>query len=301
MTRREALKTLTDKQRVMQAEDGRTYVIRDGSDYADLHHKLYEKGLLQAAPEQALLEAAGWRYGKTFISINDLRNAGGDFHKAYVTKALAEGKPVPAEVLASYPDLAPKYVSPVENTPQTRLRQGYEEGVRAAKGEGITPEDTVTADRSGIEQPQVETAADSVKLDEVAPDEGQTAAGKADTPPERAGKAVAKNPLPNMESAKVDPRKLTDYALNPEHPVGGNKTKVFESALGYNKSNADALMKQVQEKLPQSEAVLGKADQYGQRYTVDMQITGPNGNTATVRTGWMLKPGSTTPEMTKYM
>ncbi|WP_199883793.1 DUF6883 domain-containing protein [Anaerosinus massiliensis] len=113
-----------------------------------------------------------------------------------------------------------------------------------------------------------------------------------------ASKAVAKNPLPNMESAKIDPRKLTDYALNPEHPVGGNKAKVFESALGYNKSNADALMKQVQEKLPQSEAILGKADQYGQRYTVDMQITGPNGNTATVRTGWIFKPGSTTPEMT---
>jgi negative regulator of genetic competence, sporulation and motility len=40
--------------------------------------------------------------------------------------------------------------------------------------------------------------------------------------------------------------------LNPDHPVGGNKAKVFDSGLGYNKSNADDLMKQVQEKLPQS-------------------------------------------------
>ncbi|WP_204244855.1 DUF6883 domain-containing protein [Aneurinibacillus sp. XH2] len=112
------------------------------------------------------------------------------------------------------------------------------------------------------------------------------------------GMGKVQNALPNLENAKIDPRKLTDYALNPEHPVGGNKAKVFESALGYNKSNADELMKQVQEKLPQSEAILGKADQYGQRYTVDMQITGPNGNTTTVRTGWIIKPGSDVPEMT---
>ncbi len=31
-------------------------------------------------------------------------------------------------------------------------------------------------------------------------------------------------------------------ALNPDHPVGGNKAKVFESALGYIKSNADDLI-----------------------------------------------------------
>ncbi|OCA98039.1 hypothetical protein BGS1_02110 [Clostridium beijerinckii] len=109
---------------------------------------------------------------------------------------------------------------------------------------------------------------------------------------------MAKNPLPNLENAKIDPRKLTDYALNPDHPVGGNKAKVFESALGYNKSNADELMNQVYEKLSSSESVLGKVDQYGQRYTVDMQITGPNGNTTIVRTGWILKPDSTIPEMT---
>ncbi|ANB61824.1 DUF6883 domain-containing protein [Anoxybacteroides amylolyticum] len=112
------------------------------------------------------------------------------------------------------------------------------------------------------------------------------------------GTGKVQNSLPNLENAKIDPRKLTDYALNPDHPVGGNKARVFQSALGYNKSNADNLMKQIQQKLPQSEAVLGKADQYGQRYTVDMQITGPNGNTTTVRTGWILKPGSDAPEMT---
>ncbi len=114
----------------------------------------------------------------------------------------------------------------------------------------------------------------------------------------KAEKVILKDPLPNIENAIIDPRKLSGYALNPEHPVGGNKAKVFESTLGYNKSNADDLMKQVYSKLSESESVIGKLDQYGQRYTVDMNITGPNGNSKVVRTGWIIKPESIVPELT---
>jgi len=87
-------------------------------------------------------------------------------------------------------------------------------------------------------------------------------------------------------------------ALNPEHPVGGNKAKVFESALGYNKSNAEEFMQQIYEKLPGGRATLGKLDEFGQRYTVDISITGPNGNTVEVRTGWIIKKASDTPALT---
>lgn len=104
--------------------------------------------------------------------------------------------------------------------------------------------------------------------------------------------------IPNVEGATINPKKLMEYALNPNHPVGGNKAKVFESALGYNQSNADDLMKQIYEKLPSSEAVLGKLDEYGQRYTVDIPITGPNRNAENVRTGWIIKNGSDVPELT---
>ena len=111
------------------------------------------------------------------------------------------------------------------------------------------------------------------------------------------GKAI-NNAIPNVEGATINPKKLTEYALNPNHPVGGNKAKVFESALGYNQSNADDLMRQIYEKLPSSEAILGKLDEYGQRYTVDILITGPNGKTMYVRTGWIIKTGSNIPELT---
>ena len=109
---------------------------------------------------------------------------------------------------------------------------------------------------------------------------------------------VSSKAIPNVKNAIINPKKLTEYALNPNHPVGGNKAKVFESVLGYNQSNADDLMQQIYAQLPNSEAVLGKLDEYGQRYTVDMLITGPNGKTATVRTGWIIKEGSDIPELT---
>ncbi|OOX81424.1 DUF6883 domain-containing protein [Snodgrassella alvi] len=104
--------------------------------------------------------------------------------------------------------------------------------------------------------------------------------------------------LANVDKAVIDPNKVTSYALNTEHPVGGNKAKVFESALGYNQSNANDLISKIQSGAKTNTAILGKADNHGQRITIDMPITGPNGKTATVRTGWIYDPGSSTPRLT---
>jgi hypothetical protein len=41
----------------------------------------------------------------------------------------------------------------------------------------------------------------------------------------------------------------------------------------------------------------GKVDQFGARFTVDIPVVGPAGN-GTVRSGWIYKPGSNTPELT---
>lgn len=108
---------------------------------------------------------------------------------------------------------------------------------------------------------------------------------------------VPKGVLSGANKAKIDPRKLTEYALNPNHPDGGNKAKVFESALGFNKSNADDLLKQLQNGVMNNPAVAGKVDQYGSRFTVDIPVSGPSGS-GIVRTGWIYKTGSSTPEMT---
>jgi hypothetical protein len=44
--------------------------------------------------------------------------------------------------------------------------------------------------------------------------------------------------LPNPDDAVVDIRKLRDYCLNPAHPRGRNKARVFASVLGLTASDA---------------------------------------------------------------
>jgi hypothetical protein len=104
--------------------------------------------------------------------------------------------------------------------------------------------------------------------------------------------------LLNADKAVIDPKKLISYALNPDHPVGGNKAKVFESALGYNQTNVDDLITKVQAGIVSNPAKLLGSDNFGQRMAVEMPITGINGNTAIVRTGWMYDTGSSVPRMT---
>ena len=109
---------------------------------------------------------------------------------------------------------------------------------------------------------------------------------------------VVDGAVPNAENAFIDPTKIAGYALNPSHPVGSNKAVVFDSALGFNQSNADQLMAKIQQGIRTTPAVLGESTKYGQLFIVDIPITGPNGNTAVVRTGWILEIGSTVPRLT---
>jgi hypothetical protein len=109
--------------------------------------------------------------------------------------------------------------------------------------------------------------------------------------------ASASSALRGAKKAVIDRRKLTDYALNTDHPVGGNKARVFESALGFNRGNADDLSTQIRQGVTSNTAIPGKIDQFGSRYTVDIPVVGPKGS-GIVRTGWIYKPGSTVPELT---
>ncbi len=42
----------------------------------------------------------------------------------------------------------------------------------------------------------------------------------------------------------------------------------------------------------------GKVDQFGSRFSVDIPVTGPNGNTVAVRSAWIYESGSTNPRLT---
>ncbi|TCM48856.1 DNRLRE domain-containing protein [Kribbella sp. VKM Ac-2568] len=115
-----------------------------------------------------------------------------------------------------------------------------------------------------------------------------------------ADEAAGAHRLIGANRAHIDPRKLTEYALNPNHPVGGNKARVFESALGFNRSNADDLMAQLRQGVMENTPIPGNVDKWGTRFTVDIPVTGPAGS-GVVRTGWIYTPGSTTPSLNTLM
>ncbi len=94
--------------------------------------------------------------------------------------------------------------------------------------------------------------------------------------------------LPNAERAKVDPRKLAEYCLSPAHPIGKHKAAVFRAALGSTASDAGELRDQLLRAAVSGQAVPGAADEYGQRFAVDFEVSTAVG-TATVRSAWIVR------------
>ena len=90
----------------------------------------------------------------------------------------------------------------------------------------------------------------------------------------------------------IDLRKLTEYALNPENPIGRHKARVFEAMLGYTQDNYQALLEQIEAQALDADAVVQHVDAYGQHVYADLEIVGVAGQRASVRTGWLVAPGS---------
>lgn len=93
-------------------------------------------------------------------------------------------------------------------------------------------------------------------------------------------------PLYNVERAQMNVGKLSAYALDPDHPRGGNKARVFASALGLGPQDAQWLRDQVMQQLSTTAALVKPGTQYGQRFDAVVPIEGRNGRTVAVKTVW---------------
>lgn len=102
--------------------------------------------------------------------------------------------------------------------------------------------------------------------------------------------------LPNAGHAVIDVAKLRDYALNPAHPEGRHKARVFTASLGITAADADWLAAKILTTLPDAVAIAGDADGHGQRFTVNMQVQREN-RAALVRTGWIVRTGEDFPRL----
>ena len=95
--------------------------------------------------------------------------------------------------------------------------------------------------------------------------------------------------LPHHEKAVVPLEKLRDYALDPNHPVGKNKARVFKSALGMERGHADVLAEILKASLSRSPAVRGLKQEYGDHWITYHEIVGLSGNPVVVTAVWIYR------------
>jgi len=94
----------------------------------------------------------------------------------------------------------------------------------------------------------------------------------------------------------VDIRKLRDYCLNPHHPVGKHKARVFLSHLGIERRDAQWLKENIIEKIKDAEIEWVQEDEYGKRCSADLKLDMKK-RSAYVKTIWIIKAGNEIPEL----
>ncbi len=103
--------------------------------------------------------------------------------------------------------------------------------------------------------------------------------------------------LPGGDRAIVDREKLTAYCLNPEHPRGKHKARVFAAALGITAENVDELRAALVAAAVTREAQPTTSNRFGDRYLIDFEIKGPTG-AGMVRSLWIVRHGDSAPRLT---
>ncbi len=102
--------------------------------------------------------------------------------------------------------------------------------------------------------------------------------------------------LPNGERAIVDIEKLRGYCLNPHHPRGRSKARVFAS-WGIRESNAEELRAALLHAAVSSDAELGMLNSFGQRYVIDFEW-GVQSQRVRIRSTWIILAEQDLPRLT---
>lgn len=91
---------------------------------------------------------------------------------------------------------------------------------------------------------------------------------------------------PAEQSAASVADKLDRYLLDPDHVRGGPKADWFKQALGFTRENASDLAKQLI--FDESQAVRKGVNPHGTVFNQTINVTGANGRTIPVVTGWTI-------------
>jgi hypothetical protein len=101
--------------------------------------------------------------------------------------------------------------------------------------------------------------------------------------------------LPNGNQAEIAMQKLIGYCLNPEHPSGKHKARVFASVLGITRENADTLLELIQTAAVEGEVVQQETTAFGQLFKVDWTVVGTQ--EVQLRTIWEITSTNPNPRL----
>ena len=103
--------------------------------------------------------------------------------------------------------------------------------------------------------------------------------------------------LPNSKAAVIDRRKLEYYCLNPQHPRGKHKAKLFQAVIGITRNDVDEFENEIRKRIQVENCQAGEIDRYGKRYILDF-LWERRGKKANIRTTWIIKIDEDFPRLT---
>jgi hypothetical protein len=103
--------------------------------------------------------------------------------------------------------------------------------------------------------------------------------------------------LPGGEDAIVDIAKLRDYCLDPNHPRGRHRARVFAASLGLLQADAEFLQTALLHAAREAHAMVGEPSEFGERYIIDFELV-RNNRKAMVRSAWIVIRGEAVPRLT---
>ena len=103
--------------------------------------------------------------------------------------------------------------------------------------------------------------------------------------------------LPNGERADLG-EKLEDYILNPRHPRGRHKARVFASALGITRDNQEILESALREAASNSTDAISTGDEgFGATFEIRFRLT-THKDSAIVLSAWIIRNREDFPRLT---
>src|SRR5512145_3248976 len=94
--------------------------------------------------------------------------------------------------------------------------------------------------------------------------------------------------LPYIDEAHVSELKISDYLLADDHPTGRSKALFFRN-LGFRKDQPAALRLALLQHAAGNDVSSVQQTVFGAKYLIDGSISGPNGNSAGIRSIWFIE------------